>query len=136
MTRSQVEYEIRIILIRQLSIEPDQLNLASRLEDDLSADSLDLVEVFMAIEERFELTIPEETAARLKTLGEVVNHICEVKGIPPDALGHEAAKNWPPAYAPAALPPAPVPAPLVRDCKSCGAHSVTGPVCIYCGRAL
>jgi acyl carrier protein len=136
MNRSEVEYEIRIILIRQLSIEPDQLHLASRLENDLSADSLDLVEVFMAIEERFEFTIPEETAARLKTLGEVVNHICEVKGIPPDAVGHEPAKNWPPAYAPAAATPAPSPAPVVRDCKSCGAHSVTGAFCVYCGRAL
>lgn len=134
MIRSEVEYEIRIILIRQLSIEPDQLHLASRLEDDLSADSLDLVEVFMAIEERFEFTIPEETAARLKTLGDVVGHICEAKGIPPDTLGHEPAKNWPPAYSPAAATPAPVPAPVVRDCKSCGAHSVSEKICPYCGR--
>jgi acyl carrier protein len=136
MTRSQVEYEIRIILIRQLSIEPDQLHLASQLENDLNVDSLDLVEIIMAIEDRFEFTIPEETAARLKTLGDVVSHVCEVKGIPPDAAGHEPAKNWPPAYAPAGFSPAPAPAPLARDCKSCGAHSVTGVVCVYCGRAI
>ena len=135
MTHSQVESEIRIILIRQLSIEPDQLHLASQLENDLKADSLDLVEIVMAIEDRFEFTIPEETAARLKTLGDVVSHVCEVKGIAPDAVAHEPAKNWPPAYAPAALTPAPVPAPAVRDCKSCGAHSVSEKICPYCGRA-
>lgn len=135
MTRSQVESEIKIILINQLSVTPDQLHLASRLEDDLKADSLDLVEIVMAIEDRFEFTIPEETAARLKTLGEVVNHICEAKGIPQDAPVAAPPKNWPPAYAPQASSPMAAPAPLARDCKSCGAHSVSEKICPYCGRA-
>lgn len=132
MTRSQVEYEIRLILIRQLSIEPDQLHLASQLEDDLKVDSLDLVEIIMAIEDRFGLTIPEENAARLKTLGDVVSHVCEAKGIPQDTPVAAPPKNWPPAYTPA--PSAP-PVPASRDCKSCGAHSVSEKICPYCGRA-
>ena len=134
MNRSEVQSKVYLIISNQLSITPDQLTAAARLEDDLNADSLDITEIIMSLEDEFQFTIEESVAARLKTLGETVDHICEAKGIPnssPQAA--EPPKNWPPTYTPA--PSAP-PATVCRDCKSCGAHSVTGAVCSFCGRAL
>lgn len=133
MTRSQIKSKVRSIICEQLSLTPDQVADSTHLENELKADSLDISEIGMSLEDEFQITIEDSVLARIKTFGDVVNHICEVKGIPPDAVGHEPAKNWPPAYAPA--PSAP-PAPVSRDCKCCGAHSVTGAICIYCGRAL
>lgn len=135
MTRSQVESEIKIILIGQLSVTPDQLTSLVSLENDLSADSLDRREIIMAAEDKFQITITDETAAQMRTLADIVNYVCEAKGIPQDAPVAAPPKNWPPAYAPQASSPTAAPAPLARDCKSCGAHSVSAKICPYCGRA-
>lgn len=135
MTRSQIKAKVRSIICDQLSLTPDQLADTTHLENDLKADSLDISEIGMSLEDEFQITIEDSVLARIKTFGDVVNHICEVKGIPPDAVGHEPAKNWPPAYMPQASSPTAAPAPLARDCKSCGAHSVSEKICPYCGRA-
>jgi acyl carrier protein len=135
MTRSQIQSKVRSIICDQLSLTADQLADTTHLENDLKADSLDITDLGMSLEDEFQITIEDSALARIKTFGDAVNHICEIKGIPPDAAGHEPAKNWPPAYAPAVFSPAPAPAPLARDCKSCGAHSVSEKICPYCGRA-
>lgn len=70
-TRSRV---VRII-VEQLGISPSKVTLTSRLVEDLGADSLDTVELVMAVEEEFEVGIPDETAAGLKTVGDLVNWI-------------------------------------------------------------
>lgn len=70
-TRSRV---VRI-LVEQLGISPATVTPTSRFIEDLGADSLDLVEVVMAVEEDFEVGIPDETAAGLKTVGDLVNWI-------------------------------------------------------------
>lgn len=70
-TRSRV---VRI-LVEQLGISPSKVTLASRFAEDLGADSLDTVELVMAVEEDFEVGIPDETAAGLKTVGDLVNWI-------------------------------------------------------------
>lgn len=70
-TRSRV---VRI-LVEQLGISPAKVTLTSRFVEDLGADSLDTVELVMAVEEDFEVGIPDETAAGLKTVGDLVNWI-------------------------------------------------------------
>ena len=136
MNRPQVQSKVRSIICSQLTLTPDQLSEATHFENDLKADSLDITEIGMSLEDEFQITIEDSDLARLKTIGDVVNHICEVKGIPFDITPSPVpAKNWPPAYV-AAQPAPSAPPPPARDCKSCGAHSATGSICSFCGRAL
>lgn len=134
MTRSQIQSKVRSILCDQLSLTPDQLDDTARLENDLKADSLDVTEIGMSLEDEFQITIEDSDMARIKTVGDAVDYICEAKGIPPDAP--VARKPMITVTIAPTASPAPAPAPLARDCKSCGAHSVAGVVCSFCGRAL
>ena len=132
MNRPQVQSKVRTILCDQLSLTPDQLTDTTHLENDLKADSLDVTEIGMSLEDEFQITIEDSVMARIKTVGDAVDYICEVKGIPLSTLtSSEPPKNWPPVYTPA--PPAP---PAGRDCKSCGAHSAASQICSFCGRDL
>jgi acyl carrier protein len=133
MTRSQIQTKVRSIICDQLSLTPDQLADTTRLENDLKADSLDISELGMSLEDEFQITIEDSALARIKTFGDAVDYICEAKGIPNSGPQVAAPPmNWPPAYVPA--PSAP-PAPASHDCKSCGAHMVVEKICPYCGRA-
>ncbi len=135
MNRPQVQSKVRTILCDQLSLTPDQLTDTTHLENDLNADSLDIIEIGMSLEDEFQITIEEPVMARIKTVGDAIDCICEAKGIPLSTLTpSEPPKNWPPVYAsPVAAPAAP---PASRDCKSCGAHSAASQICSFCGRAL
>jgi acyl carrier protein len=132
MNRSQVQSKVHSIICSQLSITPDQLVDPSHLENDLNADSLDIIEIGMSLEDEFQITIEDSVMERIKTVRDAIDYICEAKGIPLSTLTpSEAPKNWPPVYAsPAAAPAA------SRDCKSCGAHSAASQICSFCGRAL
>jgi acyl carrier protein len=132
MNRSQVQSKVRTILCDQLSLTPDQLTDTTNLENDLNADSLDIIEIGMSLEDEFQITIEDSVMERIKTVRDAVDYICEAKGIPLSTLTpSEPPKNWPPVYAsPAAAPAA------SRDCKSCGAHSAASQICSFCGRAL
>jgi acyl carrier protein len=133
MTRSQIQSKVRTILCDQLPLTPDELTDTTHLENDLKADSLDIMEIGMSLEDEFQITIEDSVMARIKTVGDAIDYICETKGIPRDTPASEPSKNWPPVYgSPVA---APAPPPLARDCKSCGAHSVSEKICPYCGRA-
>lgn len=132
MTRSQIQSKVRSILCDQLSLTPDQLDDTARLENDLKADSLDVTEIGMSLEDEFQITIEDSDMARIKTFGDAVDYVCEAKGIPQDTPVAALPKNWPPTYTPA--PSAP-PVPASHDCKSCGAHVVVEKICPYCGRA-
>ena len=59
----------------QLGIETDEITLESSFIDDLGADSLDIVELLMALEEEFDIEIPDEEAEKLTTVGDVVDYI-------------------------------------------------------------
>src|SRR5580693_320554 len=63
------------ILALHLGIEPFRIHATSRLDEDLGADSLDAVEIFMSCEERFDIEIPNHAAARLTTVGDAVRFI-------------------------------------------------------------
>lgn len=67
--------KIRTLLSEQLDIEEDDITMDSKIADDLGADSLDVVDLIMAIEDEFELEIPDEDIENIKTVGDVVNYI-------------------------------------------------------------
>lgn len=59
----------------QLSIDPEDVAMESSFIEDLGADSLDIVELLMALEEEFDIEIPDEEAEKLVTVGDVVDYI-------------------------------------------------------------
>ena len=66
---------IQDILIRQLDVQRDQLTLEAKITSDLGADSLDVVEISMALEEHFEVTIPDEQWDKVETVGELYDEL-------------------------------------------------------------
>ena len=70
-----IEQRVKDIIVKQLSVTPDQLTPAASFQGDLKADSLDLVEIIMAFEDEFVITIPEDKAAGITTLGDAIEHI-------------------------------------------------------------
>ena len=59
----------------QLGVDAEEVTLESSFIDDLGADSLDIVELLMALEEEFDIEIPDEEAEKLSTVGDVVDYI-------------------------------------------------------------
>jgi len=66
---------VRDIIVEQLGVDADEVTLESSFIDDLGADSLDIVELIMALEEEFDMEIPDEEAEKVTTVGDVVNYI-------------------------------------------------------------
>ena len=66
---------IRDIIVEQLGVEPDEVTEQSSFIDDLGADSLDIVELIMALEEEFDMEIPDEEAEKISTVGDVIEYI-------------------------------------------------------------
>ena len=66
---------IRGLIVEQLGVEEDQVVPTASFVDDLNADSLDTVELVMELEDEFDLTIPDEQAEKLKTVGEAIGYI-------------------------------------------------------------
>jgi len=71
--------EVKEVIVEQLNVSPDEVKPESKFQEDLGADSLDIVEMIMALEEKFELEIPESDAENIKTVQDVVNYIEEAK---------------------------------------------------------
>ena len=67
--------EVRYVVVEQLSVAPDAVKLESKIIEDLGADSLDVVELVMALEEKFEVEIPDSEAEKLKTIQDVVTFV-------------------------------------------------------------
>lgn len=61
-------------------IPEEQITMESRFEEDLEADSLDIVEMLMMLEDKFNIQIPEEAAEKLKTVGDAVKYVEELLG--------------------------------------------------------
>ena len=72
-----VEDRIREIIVEQLGVSPEEVVPEASFIDDLGADSLDIVELVMAIEEEFNLEIPDEDAERIQSVQDVQNYIEE-----------------------------------------------------------
>lgn len=67
--------KVKKIIVDQLGVEEDEITMESSFIDDLGADSLDIVELIMALEEEFDLEIPDSEAEKITTVGDVVEYI-------------------------------------------------------------
>jgi len=65
--------------VEQLGVSADQVKLESKMIEDLGADSLDAVELVMAVEEEFEIEVPDEEAEKLVSVGDIVSHVEKAK---------------------------------------------------------
>lgn len=70
-----LEDKVKEIIVDQLGVEPDQVKPEAAFIDDLGADSLDTVELVMALEEEFDMEIPDEDAEKIRTVGDAINYI-------------------------------------------------------------
>ncbi len=67
--------KVKDIIVDQLGVEPEKVKLESKFIEDLGADSLDIVELVMAMEEEFDIEIPDEDAEKLKTVNDVQTYL-------------------------------------------------------------
>ncbi len=72
---SNIDERVKKIIAEQLSVEIDKITPEARFVDDLGADSLDTVELVMALEEEFEIDIPDEEAEKIVTFQDVLNYV-------------------------------------------------------------
>jgi acyl carrier protein len=72
---STIEERVKKIVVEQLGVKEDEVNANSSFVDDLGADSLDTVELVMALEEEFETEIPDEEAEKITTVQQAVDYI-------------------------------------------------------------
>jgi len=76
---SSVEQQVKAIVAEQLGVKPEQVTSAASFVDDLGADSLDTVELVMALEEEFEIEIPDEDAEKITTVQQAIDYITSKK---------------------------------------------------------
>ncbi len=69
--------KVKEITVEQLGVEEDNVTMEAAFIADLEADSLDIVELMMALEEEFDIEIPDEDAEKIVTVGDAVNYIKE-----------------------------------------------------------
>ena len=79
MADSELFNKVKKVVIEQLGVEADKVQLGSSFIGDLGADSLDTVELVMALEEQFDIEIPDDEAEKIKTVGDAVSYIEEHK---------------------------------------------------------
>ena len=70
-----IEERVIDIVADQLGVEKDKISRSSHFVNDLGADSLDTVELVMELEEEFDISIPDEVAEKIQTVGEAITHI-------------------------------------------------------------
>ncbi|KFE67029.1 acyl carrier protein [Hyalangium minutum] len=75
MSNATIESKVKSIIADQLGVGEEEIKPESSFIEDLGADSLDIVELVMAMEEEFEVEIPDEEAENIKTVADAVNYI-------------------------------------------------------------
>jgi acyl carrier protein len=73
--KMEIHPKVKDIIVEQLGVDPDKVKPEASFIDDLGADSLDIVELVMAMEEEFDLEIPDEDAEKLKTVQDVASYL-------------------------------------------------------------
>jgi acyl carrier protein len=77
MKTSEIEARVKKIVVEQLGVKEEEVTTEASFVDDLGADSLDTVELVMALEEEFETEIPDEDAEKIITIKDAVKYIVE-----------------------------------------------------------
>jgi acyl carrier protein len=77
MDRDEVMTKVREHLSSELEVSPDRISEGTRFRDDLDADSLDLYELVMELEDTYGIKVSEEEAARIETVGDAVDFVLE-----------------------------------------------------------
>jgi len=72
---ASIEEKVKELIAENLGVDADKVVVEASFVDDLDADSLDQVELILALEEEFDTTIPEEEASKITTVGEAINYI-------------------------------------------------------------
>ncbi|HEV2692069.1 MAG TPA: acyl carrier protein [Verrucomicrobiae bacterium] len=77
MSDKPIDQRVKDIIVEQLGVKPEQVTPEAKFIEDLGADSLDTVELVMALEEEFGIEVPDEQAEKLQSVGDVIKHIEE-----------------------------------------------------------
>ena len=77
MAELPIDQRVKNIIVEQLGVNADQVTPAAKFIEDLGADSLDTVELIMALEEEFNIEVPADAAEKLLTVGDVTKYIEE-----------------------------------------------------------
>lgn len=72
---AEIESKVKKIVAEQMGVSEDEITRETSFVNDLNADSLDTVELVMEFEEQFELSIPDEEAEKIQTVGQAIDHI-------------------------------------------------------------
>ena len=75
MADKPIDVRVRDIIVEQLGVKPDQVTPEAKFIEDLGADSLDTVELIMALEEEFGIEVPDEQAEKLQSVGDVIKYV-------------------------------------------------------------
>jgi acyl carrier protein len=81
MDRSEIEVRVKKVLAEQLAVDEAQVVPDARFAEDLNADSLDLVEAVLALEEEWSIEIPEDEMESVKTVGQAVDMVASKLGV-------------------------------------------------------
>jgi acyl carrier protein len=77
MSDKPIDQRVKDIVVEQLGVKPDQVTPQAKFIEDLGADSLDTVELVMALEEEFGIEVPDEQAEKLQSVGDVIKYVEE-----------------------------------------------------------
>ncbi|MHC4138997.1 MAG: acyl carrier protein [Planctomycetota bacterium] len=78
-TEESVEEQVKEIIVKQMGVNKDQVTPETSFINDLGADSLDTVELVMELEDAFDVSIPDDDAEKIQTVGDAINYIKEHK---------------------------------------------------------
>ena len=77
MAKEEIFDKLKELVVDQLGVEEDEVTMEATMQDDLGADSLDLVDLVMSVEEEFGVKVADEDLENIKTVGDIVNYIDE-----------------------------------------------------------
>ena len=77
MAKEEIFDKLKELVVDQLGVEEDEVTMEATMQDDLGADSLDLVDLVMSVEEEFGVKVADEDLETIKTVGDIVNYIEE-----------------------------------------------------------